>query len=184
MMKNNNKTYALLNNMQSVSVAELFIDDIIQGNIVTEDVLSKLNANDTLVVEGIQSLGNTIDEIVMVLNNIFQNSINLYLADENLSLNVDKLQEFSLSLRIAYQLHRKHISLTTKRALEAVKAKGKRLGHPVGKKLTKKLDDYQEEIKHMLASGVTKATIAKKYNVCWRTVSNYIRHNPELLLRE
>ena len=183
-----NKTYLLSSHKQdseqSTGMFELFIDASIQGDRVNQNVLKKLKANDTLVVSNIQSLGKSVSEIVATINNISQHHINLCLAEENLSFKAEKLPEFASSLEIASKIHRKLISVATREALKEVKAKGKKLGQPVGAVLTKKLDYYKEEIRQMLANGASKSSIAKRYNVCWKTVSNFVKKNPELLLGE
>lgn len=176
-----NKTYALSYNKQPAQFLDLFIDEIIQGNKVTKNILSNLKTGDILVVDDIQALGDTFDEIIDALNDISENGINLCLLAENLSFTADKLPEFVSSLVIASKIHRNIISLTTKKALKSVKLKGKKLGHPFGKSLTKKLDNRKDEIRQMLADGVSKADIARRYNVCWKTVSIFIKNNPELL---
>lgn len=186
-----NRIYALINSKkqkskgsQSVSLGGFaaVINEYIQGDNITQSLLKKLKSDDTLVIENIEVLGNTIDEIVTIINSIWQNNINLCLAEENLSFKADKLPEFASSLEIASKIHRKLISVTTRKALKEVKAKGKKLGQLVGAVLTKKLDHYKEEIRQMLANGASKSSIAKRYNVCWETVSNFVKKNPELLL--
>lgn len=183
--------YALVNKQKNLEIQAsslggfiAVINEYIQGDSITQSLLKKLKSDDTLVIENIEVLGNTIDEIIAILSSISQNNINLCLAEENLSFKAEKLPEFASSLEIASKIHRKLISVTTRKALKAVKAKGKKLGQPVGAVLTKKLDNYKEEIKQALAAGVTKATIAKRYNVCRKTVNNFVKQNPDLLLGE
>ena len=183
-----NKTYALISNKKNLECyakkTEQFIDEVIQDDKLTKAVLNRLKVNDTLVVENIRFLGASISEIVATLKELCLSGVNLYLAEENLSFKANKLYEFATSLTIASDLHRKLISINTREALTSIKSKGKKLGHPFGTVLAKKLDDYKDEIKEMLAVGVTKASIAKKYNVCWKTVNNFVKNNPELLLGE
>lgn len=61
-------------------------------------------------------------------------------------------------------------------------ALNKCLGRSFGSNQCLKLDDHKEEIRQMLANGASKSSIAKRYNVCWETVSNFMKENPELLL--
>lgn len=189
MSEKQNKIYALLSSKNKstenqgalLGAFAAVVDECVQGDAITQSLLKKLKSGNTLIIESIEFLGNTTDEIVATINNISQHHINLCLAEENLSFKAEKLPEFASSLEIASKIHRKLISVATRKALKAVKAKGKKLGQPFGAILTKKLNRYKEEIRQMLANGASKSSIARRYNVCWSTVSNFVNENPDLL---
>ena len=182
------KTYALIGDKKNRNLpayfSEMSVDEIIQGQQVTKDILSKLKAKDTLVVANIASLGKSISDIVETLNVVADYKINLCLAQENLSFKADKLPEVASSLLIALRLQQSLISLRSKTALSERKAKGIKLGRPYGANPALKLDDHKEEIKKLLLTGVSKDKIAEKFNVCRATVYNFVRKNPELLSGE
>lgn len=182
-----NKTYALVSDKkaakQAVGMYELFIDETIQGERVGKSILKKLKANDTLVVENIQALGASLNEIIKTLNEVAEYGVNLCLISENLSFKANKLPAIADSLLLAWRLHQSLISLRSKTALQERKEQGVKLGRPYGKSSDMKLDDHKEEIKKLLLSGVSKDKIAEKYNVCRMTVYNFVKKNPELLLR-
>lgn len=182
-----NKVYSLGSGATSASVKQLFnttVDEVIQADKVTKDILEQLEADDTLVIENVEYLGSSLSEIVEAINKIAQYKINLCLVNERLSLKADKLPEVATSLLIALRLHQSLISLRSRNALQSRKAKGLKLGRPYGYNPTLKLDDHKEEIKQMLMSGVSKDNIAEQYNVCRATVYNFVKKNPELLLGE
>jgi DNA invertase Pin-like site-specific DNA recombinase len=56
---------------------------------------------------------------------------------------------------------RELVSMHTREGLAAARGKGKKLGRPKGSLGRSKLDGRTEEIKRLLALGVSKASIAK-----------------------
>ena len=71
-----NKTYALISNNKrwdyQTDYTHLHIDGILQGTIITKDILQKLKTNDTLAIENIISSGSSLSEIVETLKLIAQ----------------------------------------------------------------------------------------------------------------
>ena len=160
------------------------VDDYIEGETVTPHLLRKLNSNDTLVIENVSFLGTNVHEIITTLNAVSECGINLCLAQENISFKADKLPEIASSLLLAFRIHQSLISLRSKTALQEKKARGVKLGRPCGSNPALKLDIYKEEIKKLLLSGVSKSRIAEKFNVSRATVYNFVKKNPELLVRK
>lgn len=156
------------------------VDGYIEGEIVTPNLLQKLNSDDTLVIENVSFLGQNVHEIITALNAISKYGINLCLAQENISFKADKLPEIASSLLLAFRIHQSLISLRSKTALQERKAQGKHLGRPYGSNLALTLDGHKEEIKKLLLSGMSKDKIAEQYNVCRSTVYNFVKKNPEL----
>ena len=142
------------------------VDGYIEGEIVTPNLLQKLNSDDTLVIENVSFLGQNVHEIITALNAISQYGVNLCLAQENISFKADKLPEIASSLLQAFKIHQSLISLRSKTALQDRKAKGIKLGRPYGLNPTLKLDDHKDEIKKMLLTGVSKDKISEQFNVC------------------
>lgn len=183
-----NKIYALVSNKkqkgENIGSLAAIIDEYIQGDMVTQNLLKKFNPEDTLVIENVVALGKNVNEIVNALNSIADYKINLCLAQENISFKSDKLPEIASSLLLAFRIHQSLISLRSKTALQERKAKGAKLGRPYDSKVALKLDDYKEDIRKMLMTGTSKDVIAEKYNVCRSTVYNFVKKNPELFVLE
>lgn len=179
------KIYALVSNKkqkgENIGSLAAIIDEYIQGNMVTQNLLKKFNPEDTLVVENIIALGKNVNEIVTALNTIAGYGINLCFAKENISFKANKLADIASSLVLAFRLHQSLISLRSKTALSEKKAKGIKLGRPYGLNPALKLDDHKAEIKELLINGTSKDAIAEKYHVCRSTVYNFVHKNPELL---
>lgn len=181
--------YALVNSKkqqgtENIGSLAAIVDKRIQGDVVNQRILKQLEPQDTLVIENVTVLGKNVNEIVNALVMIADYKINLCLAQENLSFKADKLPEVASSLLIALRLQQSLISLRSKTALRERKAKGIKLGRPYGANPALKLDDHKEEIKKLLLTGVSKDDIAEQFNACRSTVYNFVKKNPELLLRE
>ena len=109
--------------------------------------MKKLKANDTLVVENIQALGTSLNEIIKTLNEVAEYGVNLCLVSENLSFKANKLPAIVDSLLLAWRSHQSLISLRSKTALQERKEQGVKLGRPYGLNPALKLDDHKDEIK-------------------------------------
>lgn len=188
MSNKQSKIYALVSNKkqkgENIGSLAAIIDEYIQGDMVTQNLLKKFNPEDTLVIENVCYLGKNINEIITALNTIADYKINLCLAQENISFKADKLPNIASSLLLAFRLHQSLISQRSKTALQDRKAKGIKLGRPYNSKVDLRLDEYKDDIKKMLQSGTSKDEIAKRLNVCRSTVYNYVRKNPELFVLE
>ena len=188
MSNKQSKIYALVSNKkqkgENIGSLAAIIDEYIQGDMVTQNLLKKFNPEDTLVIENVCYLGKNINEIITALNTIADYKINLCLAQENISFKADKLPNIASSLLLAFRLHQSLISQRSKTALQDRKAKGVKLGRPYGLNPALKLDDHKEDIRKMLMSGTSKDDIAEKYHVCRSTVYNFVKKNPQLLSEE
>ena len=88
----------------------------------------------------------------------------------------------AMALTIAAEVERDLISLRTKEALQARKAKGMSLGRPKGKGKSK-LDQYKPEIEALLNNGSTQKFIAKRYGTTEANFSNWIKRNKVLRIK-
>jgi DNA invertase Pin-like site-specific DNA recombinase len=70
---------------------------------------------------------------------------------------------------------RQLVSIHTREGLAAARDKGKKLGRPKGSLGRSKLDGRTEEIKRLVALGVSKASIAKIMGVGRTTVIHFIK---------
>ena len=69
------------------------------------------------------------------------------------------------------------ISQNTKKVLKQRKNEGVKLGRPFGAVVKKRLDGKEDEIRKLLSQKVSKAEIARRFNVTRITVFNFIKRN-------
>ena len=88
----------------------------------------------------------------------------------------------AMAFSIAAEIERDLISKRTREALRARRAKGIKLGRPMGPGRSK-LDKYQEEIVALLNNGSTKSYVAKKYGTTLPNLYNWLKKN-EIKIRQ
>lgn len=180
---NKNKVYALIADKKvshQTAMFELLVDETIQGDKITKKILSQIEPGDTLLVQNVLYLGDSVGDVATILNKLAEQQINLCLIDENLSFKAEKLSELAQALLIALEMHKSLISLRSKSALQKRKANGMKLGRPFGSESAMKLDDYKDEILALVHSGMPKREIAKKYNVCRSTIYNFVKRQESI----
>ena len=78
---------------------------------------------------------------------------------------------------IAIEIRSNLISQNTKKVLKQRKNEGVKLGRPFGAVVKKRLDGKEDEIRKLLSQKVSKAEIARRFNVTRITVFNFIKRN-------
>ncbi len=126
----------------------------------------------------IKRMGRSVGEIITTVDTLVRKKIRFIAVKEGIRLNGSQdmrtkvmVTMFSLFAEIERDL----ISMRTKEGLAAAKASGKRLGRPKGVLGKSKLDGREDEIKRLLALGVSKASIAKITGVDRSTLYNFIK---------
>ena len=142
-----------------------------------DTLLEQLNNGDTLIVAELSRLGRSVGQISIIVNTLIENGVKLICIKENINLNGKPdiqskviLTMFSLFAEIERDL----ISERTKSGLARARAEGKLIGRPKGLGKSQ-LDGKENEIKELLKKGVSKASIAKIYEVSWPCVSHFIK---------
>ena len=73
------------------------------------------------------------------------------------------------------EIERDLLSERTKMGLANAKAKGKKLGRPVGRLGKHKLDGKEKEIRELLGYRVSKAAIARKFRVSRTCLVDFVK---------
>jgi DNA invertase Pin-like site-specific DNA recombinase len=130
-----------------------------------KSVIDSLKSGDRLLVPELSRLGRSTLEVLEILKEARDRSVDVYSVKENISLNGNNIQAKVMAtvLALVAELERDFISMRTKEGLRAARAKGKLLGRPKGPGKSK-LDAHREEIVALLKNGSTKAYVAKRYN--------------------
>lgn len=139
-------------------------------------LLSCMQTGDILIIPELSRLARSITQILEIINITKQCGIVMYSLKENFCNNESSITATVTSTIFALgaQLERELISLRTREALQARKAKGIKLGRPKGKGKSK-LDKYSEDIKMLLAYGVPKTVIARTYNTSTVNLYSFIK---------
>lgn len=143
-----------------------------------EELLETLEGGDTLIVSELSRLARSVGQIAIIVDTLRDNGVRFISIKENMDLNGKRdiqtkvmITMFSLFAEIERDL----ISERTKEGLDRARAQGKLLGRPKGRLGESKLDGKEDQIRDLMAKGVTKANIAKILEVSWPTLQNFIK---------
>jgi DNA invertase Pin-like site-specific DNA recombinase len=143
-----------------------------------EELLSRLESGDTLIVSELSRLGRSTSEVIGLVNNLVKNKVNIIVIKQGLriSAKMDMQTKVVVTMFSLFaELERDIISERTKTALAGKKANGKRLGKPRGTIQKSSLDDKREIIVELLTHRVAKAAIARMVGTSRTNLIEYIR---------
>lgn len=139
-------------------------------------LMKKLQNGDVVISTELSRFGRNLMQVMGILNFCMSNGIKILTTKERYELgdNINsKVLAFAFSL--SAEIERNLISQRTKEALARVRAQGKILGRPKGRKSTKlKLTGREEFIKNLLGKQCSKSTIARKLKVHRTTLYKFI----------
>ena len=144
----------------------------------TDRLKQLLQTGDTLVVSDLSCMGRSIGEIVIIVDALITRGIRFIAVNETMdsARKQDALTQIRFSMfSVLAQIEKDLISHRTKEGLAKAVAKGKKLGRPKGSFSRSRLDRRRNEIKKLLALGVSKASIAKITGVNRSTLVYYIK---------
>ncbi|MCP4986934.1 MAG: recombinase family protein, partial [Colwellia sp.] len=140
-------------------------------------IIETLKPNDIIIVSELSRLGRSMLEIMELLCRLSEKGIKVYAVKGNYHLNGNSIQSkiMTMVLCMASEIERDLISQRTKEALARLKKEGVKLGRPKGVPGKSRLDGKEEDIKKLLDKKVSKASLAKIYDVSWITMDNFIK---------
>ncbi|NLM00260.1 MAG: master DNA invertase Mpi family serine-type recombinase [Treponema sp.] len=159
-----------------------FVEEIMSGGISIGhrklgSLSNKLRSGDILIVSELSRLGRSLLNVMSFLNLCIERGVRIFSIKENFEFadNINsKVLAFAFSL--AAEIERQLISQRTKEALALRRSQGVVLGRPVGKKNSMlKLSGKEDEIKRLLDKKVSKAAIARIFDVHRMTVDKFIK---------
>jgi DNA invertase Pin-like site-specific DNA recombinase len=153
-----------------------------------EELLSKLEAGDTLIVAELSRLGRNMLETLILVNELARRNIQIiFVRQPELSTDGPHGQLLLAIYGHFAQTEREYISLRTKQGLAAARAQGKVLGRPMGSKNKHRvLDPFKLEILGYLKQGLSVASVMKLINphltqpVTYNTYRYYIQNEDDL----
>lgn len=128
-----------------------------------DELMDMLHEADTLIVTELSRLGRSTAEVIVLVNELVNRDIRLIVIKQNLDIHKhDMNSKIIITLFSLFaELERDMISIRTKEALSAKKAKGIILGKPKGTLQKSKFDKDVEKIKELLSYELSARKIAK-----------------------
>ena len=124
------------------------------------ELLSQVIENDVVIVSELSRLGRSIQEVLQIIKSLMEEKkCRLILVKQNMDLNPLNVLDMSNKILITIfsmlaELERDFISFRTKEGLNALKAKGVKLGKPVGCKQKTMYDKDKTRILELAKMGV------------------------------
>jgi len=128
-----------------------------------DELVEKLNPNDTLIVTELSRLGRSTAEVITLVNELVTRMIRVIVIKQNLDISKQDINsKVALTLFSLFgDLERDLISLRTKEALASKKRAGQVLGKPKGTIQKSKFDQDIDKIKGLLDYGLSIRKISK-----------------------
>jgi DNA invertase Pin-like site-specific DNA recombinase len=142
-----------------------------------DQLFSQLASGDTLIVSELSRIGRSVGQIVRTVEALIKGKVHFITVKEGIWLDEERNSQTQAMARmfgLLAETDRELVSVHTKEGLTAARGKGKKLGRPKGSLGRSKLDGRTEEIKRLLALGVSKGSIAKIMGVGRGTVNHFV----------
>lgn len=154
-----------------------------------DELLTRLQADDTLLVAELSRLGRNMFEVINLINQLSQNQVKLiFVRQPELSTAGPQAKLLLAIYSYFAEAEREFISIRTKQGLAAAKAKGKQLGRPKGSRDKNRiLDPHRELIKEYLQLKLPLRRIRLLINplldrpISYPSYRYFVRQDPELL---
>ena len=131
-----------------------------------------------IVIFNISALGDGLAQIKENLLFCREHKLQIYSMEDSYRFNEKNLtDDFFKGIDIAIDVRSNLISQNVKKVLKKRKNEGVKLGRPLGALIKKRLEGKEEEIRKLLAQKVTKAEIARRFNVTRNTVFRFVKRN-------
>jgi DNA invertase Pin-like site-specific DNA recombinase len=143
-----------------------------------EELLERLDSGDTLIVSELSRLGRSLGEIIQIVDSLIKKQIRFIAIKQGMLIN--GRNEIQTKVMITMfglfaEIERDLLSERTKMGLANAKAKGKKLGRPMGRLGRHKLDGKEKEIGELLSYRVSKSAIARKFRVSRTCLVDFIQ---------
>jgi DNA invertase Pin-like site-specific DNA recombinase len=140
-------------------------------------LIAKIQKGDIIIASELSRLGRNLLQIMSILHHCMTVQASVWTIKDNYRLGNDiQSKVLAFAFGLSAEIERNLISQRTKEALLRVKAEGKILGRPTGRKSAKlKLTDKTDIVKSLLVRKYSKSAIARQLGVHRITVSNFIK---------
>jgi len=138
-------------------------------------LIKKVGRNDLIITSELSRLGRNLMQVMGILNNLMDAGAKVWTIKDNYRLGDDihsKVLAFAFGL--SAEIERKMISERTKEALARLRAEGKTLGRPIGRRSAKlKLSDRLGLVKRLLGNGFSQSAAARRLRVHRATLRSF-----------
>jgi DNA invertase Pin-like site-specific DNA recombinase len=153
-----------------------------------EELKSKLERGDTLLVTELSRLGRNMLETLTIIHALTEAGVKLIFVNQPELSTVGPHTNLLLAIYSYFaEAEREFISVRTKQGLAAAKASGTKLGRPKGRKSKVRiLDPYREQIIRYLKMGLNLAAILTVINdqlpkpITYPALRYYVEHDSQL----
>lgn len=163
-------------------IDEEVVDDGVSGTVKVKDrklgaLLKKMKAGDILLTSELSRLGRSASDVINTCQEMYKKGIQCYMIKNGMSVDNSPMGKLMIAIFSAFaEMERDLISMRTKEGLAKRKAEGVILGRKLGvKNKSHKLQEHKEEITELLKDGWCVAFIARKFNVAFNTIQNFIK---------
>lgn len=167
---------------QKNMVVDKWITETVSGKTANTErrlgyVLRRMKKDDTLIVTEISRLSRTLTDIMSIMGMCLKKGVKIYTTKEKYTFD-DSINSKVLcfAFGLVAEIERNLISMRTKEALAAKKAKGIKLGRREG--ASPKLNylmEHGEEIEKMLSEGVSISEACRRMKVSRDTFYRYLK---------
>ena len=143
-----------------------------------DQLISHLEPGDTLIVSELNRIGRSIGQIVRTVDALIKAKITFIAVKEGIWLDEERNSQTQAMVRmfgLLAQTDRQLVCIHTKEGLSVARDKGRKLGRPKGSLGRSKLDGRTEEIKRLLALGISRGAIAKMIGVERGTLNHFMK---------
>lgn len=140
-------------------------------------LLDRLAKDDILIASELSRLGRNLLQVMSILHMCMDKGVQVWTIKDNYRLGTDiQSKVLAFAFGLSAEIERNLISQRTKEALLRIKAEGKVLGRPVGRKNTSvKLSKKEILVRELLKNNISKSGIARITGVHRITVAKFIR---------
>jgi len=139
-------------------------------------LINKTKKDDLIITSELSRLGRNLLQVMGMLNHLLNTEARVWTIKDGYRLGDDissKVLAFAFGL--SAEIERNMISQRTREALARMKAAGKTLGRPAGRRGVTKLKGKGSEVRRMLLRGLSHVDIAKKLKVHRNTIGTYLK---------
>ena len=139
-------------------------------------IISNASNGDLIIASELSQMGRNLLQVMELLNYLLNSGARVWTVKDGYKLGDDissKMLAFAFGL--SAEIERKMISQRVREALASVKAGGKVLGRPLGRRNTEsKLASRASEVQYLLSCGYSRTAVAKKLNVHRDTLAAFL----------